>query len=237
MEAYCEIGSNGLKVCARKRGGGKCDPFHGNTPFSSKPHDREPSSPDQVSSAVAQPEDQPVHDLVLVVGSHGKVRVKLRRETSPLAVQFIHSLLAQSPQCTGCSFYRAEAVPATWGSVELPDSHNPGRWGPPYALLQGGLRADGVAMPAESTAREDAPVIQRGMVAWAGGGSGPDFFVALAEHPEWGRGHTVWGDVVEADMVVLERLLALPTKVRPGNPPVTNLVTPVPLSVTGMKAA
>ena len=40
------------------------------------------------------------------------------------------------------------------------------------------------------------------MCAWAGGGSGPDFFVALAHHPEWGTGHTVWGDVIGGDMRV-----------------------------------
>jgi len=40
-EAYCEIGSRGLKVCARKRGGGKCAP--GSVPFTEKEHDNEPA--------------------------------------------------------------------------------------------------------------------------------------------------------------------------------------------------
>ena len=60
----------------------------------------------------------------------------------------------------------------------------------------------------------------------------PDFFVALASHPEWGHAHTVWGDVVsEEDMAVLERLLTLPTNVVPGNPPVTNLAQPVAITL------
>ena len=41
-EAYCEKGSRGLMVCARKRGGGKCQEPHGNTPFTEKEHDVEP---------------------------------------------------------------------------------------------------------------------------------------------------------------------------------------------------
>ncbi len=39
--------------------------------------------------------------------------------------------------CLACRFYRAEPVPASWGSTALPDSAFGGRWGPPYALLQG----------------------------------------------------------------------------------------------------
>eukprot|EP00401_Gymnodinium_catenatum_P013093 CAMPEP_0117551108 /NCGR_PEP_ID=MMETSP0784-20121206/49022_1 /TAXON_ID=39447 /ORGANISM="" /LENGTH=108 /DNA_ID=CAMNT_0005348139 /DNA_START=58 /DNA_END=384 /DNA_ORIENTATION=+ len=39
-EAYCELAANGLKVCARRRGGGRCK--HGNaTPHTDKEHDRE----------------------------------------------------------------------------------------------------------------------------------------------------------------------------------------------------
>ena len=31
-------------------------------------------------------------------------------------------------------------------------------------------------------------------------GSGPDFFIAVRHHHEWGHGHTVWGQVAEQDM-------------------------------------
>merc|ERR1711924_317730 len=41
LEAYCEVGSRGLKVCARKRGGGRCTKEHGNTPVTDKAHDVE----------------------------------------------------------------------------------------------------------------------------------------------------------------------------------------------------
>lgn len=73
-----------------------------------------------------------------------------------------------------------------------------GFYGPPYALLQGGLRpGPPVGVVGDNVADEDEekrlyPVMRRGMVAWAGGGLGPDFFIALGDHPEWGRGHVVW---------------------------------------------
>ena len=94
-----------------------------------------------------------------------------------------------------------------------------------YALVQGGLSAAGA--PSPKAPREDNPVVRRGMVAWAGGACGPAFFVALADHPEWGRGHTVFADVVSEDMIIVERIVKEPTKTSAGKIPITNLVTPV----------
>ena len=45
------------------------------------------------------------------------------------------------------------------------------------------------------------------MLAWAGGAGGPDFFIALAQHPEWGNGHTVFGEVFPEDMAVIDKLM------------------------------
>ena len=36
------------------------------------------------------------------------------------------------------------------------------------------------------------------MLAWAGGSGGPDFFIALADHAEWGHSFTVWGELHDA---------------------------------------
>jgi len=119
--------------------------------------------------------------------------------------------------CNRCSLYRAEPVPSTWGSIDLPNSSFGGRWGPPYALMQGSVgpnnkpqnygrqtkqNPNGSDEKANSTPVLNArpgpkgspsvhPSIKRGMVAWAGGGGGPHFFIALADHPEWGHAHTV----------------------------------------------
>ena len=65
--------------------------------------------------------------------------------------------------------------------------------------------------------------------------SGPAFFIALADHPEWGRGHTVFGDIVEGDMEVVERIVAQPAKTGSGKIPITNLLTPVAFSLVKLK--
>mmetsp|Transcript_21353 Transcript_21353/g.59673 ORF Transcript_21353/g.59673 Transcript_21353/m.59673 type:complete len:227 (+) Transcript_21353:583-1263(+) len=46
------------------------------------------------------------------------------------------------PPQSGLRFYRAEPVPKQWGDPAWPDNYFGGRWGPPYALLQGSLNPD-----------------------------------------------------------------------------------------------
>ena len=75
-------------------------------------------------------------------------------------------------------------------------------------MLQGSLFADGILY--KDIPREAAPVVQRGHVCLIA--SGPDFFISLAHHPEWGHGHTVFGEVLEEDMAVVDRIVGMPTK-------------------------
>jgi len=133
----------------------------------------------------------------------------------------VRGVLREAPSCAGCNFYRAEPVPPHWGSKEWPDSWNGGRWGPPYALLQGSFLPSSVdggrdgplpPKPAADQGGKARPIIRRGMLAWAGGGGGSDAFIALAEHPEWGHGHTVWGEVLAEDMAVIDALMRRPIK-------------------------
>ena len=53
------------------------------------------------------------------------------------------------------------------------------------------------------------------MVGWAGGGSGPDFFINTYEKPVewWERQHTVWGQVRdEESFELVERIYKFPAK-------------------------
>ena len=200
--------------------------------------DRWTSGTMQPPPAAGQPSGAPAPTAddahLALVTPFGRVRLRLRPR-SARATAWVLELLATHAECNGCTFYRAEKVPAHWGSPDWPDSYEGGRWGPPYALLQGGLSARGAPTP--SAPREDSPVVRRGMVAWAGGASGPAFFVALADHPEWGRGHTVFADVVGADMAIVEAIVAQPTRTNPGKIPITNLVTPVAFTLEPLNPA
>ena len=150
------------------------------------------------------------------------IRIRLRPDWSPNSAAWARRVAGSGACGPWCTFYRAEPVPKNW-AVE-------GFYGPPYALLQGGLRSgpptgsipDNVA---DAPDERNYPVMRRGMVAWAGGGLGPDFFIALGDHPEWGNGHVVWGEIVDdvdeeedlgASWRAIEDVMSKPTKLSKG---------------------
>ena len=70
----------------------------------------------------------------------------------------------------------------------------------------------------------------RGMVGWAGGGAGPDFFVYTAEAPatHWAHDHTIIGEIADStSWKTLDFLHALPAAVGGGG--MTMLAKPVAL--------
>lgn len=74
-------------------------------------------------------------------------------------------------------------------------------------MIQGTLEAEGVAFKKIPT--EECPILQRGSVAWIG--SGPEFFISLANHEEWKKSYTVFGYVLPEDMEIAEKIATLPT--------------------------
>ena len=162
-------------------------------------------------------------------GAAAVVRIRLNHGTCPLAAAWLDALLnagtcanltraACAPHC--CHMYRAEAV---MGKHRLRDAlyraHgydpvHPPRWGvdywwgPPYAFVQGRLWHGGpapwtstsTALPSEG----ELPTLHRGTVELVGGG--PDFLIALADHPMMPP-HNAFGHVVTEDMPLLDALV------------------------------
>lgn len=136
---------------------------------------------------------------------YGTLHIKLLPECSPHSVLYILELLSLR-HCAGCEFYRAETRGQSW------DSHGnhikDASLGPPFALIQGTLNAHGTAF--EKLPTEFCPTVRRGSVAWIG--SGPEFFISLANHVEWKKSYTVFGYVLPEDMEIAEKIAHLPTK-------------------------
>ena len=104
--------------------------------------------------------------------------------------------------------------------------------GPPFALIQGTLEAQGNAF--NNIPVEDCPTIRRGSVAWIG--SGPAFFISLANHEEWNKAYTVFGSVLPEDMDIAEKIATLKTTPDVwNNINVSVLEKPVPLLVRRIK--
>ena len=163
------------------------------------------------------------------------IRLDLYAKEAPDAARFVNEIISYNTQpCADCTLYRAEPVPEYWGSPAYPDRwFDGGRWGPPYALLQGKF-PNGNERNVNAAPEDHRPIIREGMVAWAGGKGGPHFFIALADHPEWKHDHTVWAKVVEEDMSKVLLLLQRPLKeITPKQPPrLSYFVTPIEFSVS-----
>ena len=160
------------------------------------------------------------------------IRIQVFHEECPEAWKFVQWLTAnQNVECTSCTIYRGEPVPSYWGSPEYPDRYfNGGRWGPPYALVQGGFVNERLKHIERENHKPNP--LKRGMVAWAGD-KGIHFFMALADHPEWGKAHTVWGQVHDEDMPLLDALVKNePLHVlEKNNPVLSNFLSPMPFQM------
>ncbi|CAI8613343.1 unnamed protein product [Vicia faba] len=185
-------------------------------------------SPDRVNSA---PRDNVMwtsgfvfdkgEGIVGLENDYGILRIQLLPDCAPQSVSYILELLALS-HCIGCQFYRAESRGRFW---DAKGNHiKKATFGPPFALIQGTLESHEFMF--KDIPKEHCPAIKRGSVAWVG--SGPEFFISLANHKEWRNPYTVFGYVLSEDLQILEKISRLPTKSDVWNDiPVSILENPV----------
>ncbi|KAG1354367.1 DNA excision repair protein ERCC-4 [Cocos nucifera] len=155
---------------------------------------------------------------------NGTLHIKLFPDCAPLSVAYIVELL-RLRLCDGCQIHRAEGRGQYWDSEgnHIADIYivsfsmessfpycvaSQASFGPPYAMIQGTLEAGGLSF--RKIPAEVCPTIRRGSVAWVG--SGPEFFISLANHDEWQGAYTVFGSVLPEDMEIAEKIAILPTK-------------------------
>ncbi|CAL0331719.1 unnamed protein product [Lupinus luteus] len=167
--------------------------------------------------------------IILLETEYGALRIKLFPHCAPHSVAYILELLTLR-HCPGCQFYRAESRGQSWDS-EGNHIEN-AAFGPPYALIQGILEAQGNRF--KKLPIEDCPTLRRGSIAWIG--SGPEFFISLANHAEWKNKYTVFGSVLPEDMHIAEKISTLPTVSDVwNNVNVAVLEKPVPLWLSRVK--
>lgn len=130
----------------------------------------------------------------------GDIIIQLRPDLSLESVEYIQRLLNDPNPCETCRFYRAQD----------------------RGILQGIMRKPGVAVntklgtcPTNVNAfnkKCHGPVMTRGMVGWAGGEAGPDFFIDNYKRDAdwWGYQHTVFGVVDASSLDLVESFFDLP---------------------------
>ncbi|KAK3267363.1 hypothetical protein CYMTET_24073 [Cymbomonas tetramitiformis] len=144
----------------------------------------------------------------------GTIRIRLLPELSRSSVDYVVNV-AQQNKCASsreCKFYRAEPTFLLQGNMktQLPPNR---QLGPCPAEFAGKPRA--TACPAhDPNCGCHGPIMVPGQVGWAGGGSGPDFFIYTGQGPatHWNNDHTVWGELADQESLsVVEAVLQLPT--------------------------
>uniref|UniRef100_A0A383VB71 Uncharacterized protein n=1 Tax=Tetradesmus obliquus TaxID=3088 RepID=A0A383VB71_TETOB len=150
-----------------------------------------------------------------------KISLKLRPELSLKVVSLVKQLASSGQKCNACKFYRHEPVPQSWGRDSF--------YGPPYALLQGSL-----ADMAHQPPFEGSPAVKKGDACIIP--NTREFFIATADHGEWGDSHTVWGQVAdEASWQVIARIPTGPYTNRTDGAITTRWLTPeatVPFNIS-----
>jgi len=153
-----------------------------------------------------QPEDQP--EVMVLTTALGKIKIKLRGDLSQESIDYIHDIL-KNGECPRCTFYRAEEHAILQGMIKSPQLK------PEVLIPKGNCPKD----LQDSKWKDDChgPIMGHGMVGWAGGKTGPDFFIDWYKEPAkfWGAQHTVWGEVMledEESVGVIEQIWKLPVK-------------------------
>lgn len=122
---------------------------------------------------------------------YGPIHVSLLTKNAPKTTDALLKAAAlRSTRCSKCQFYRAEARPKGRGSK-----------GPPYGLLQGSF---GKSIPLPTKKEGRRRIVAGDVVVIPPTG---EFYIALVDHDEWSKAHTVVGmvdDFVSTDLIAVQ---------------------------------
>lgn len=148
--------------------------------------------------------------ILVLETDHGSIRIQLRPDLSKESVEYLENLVTVG--CKRCQFYRAEPgifqgmignrrmvpVNEVFGKCPSQELESKPKHCPPHDPKCGC----------------HGPIMERGMVGWAGGSAGgPDFFIDMYKKPalHWQTQHTVWGNLAdEQSFRLVDKLIAMP---------------------------
>eukprot|EP00977_Amphora_coffeiformis_P028214 scaffold34915_cov180-Amphora_coffeaeformis.AAC.4 len=158
-----------------------------------------------------RPKESSVEYLTLTLPRDlGQLQIKFRPDLSSESVDYLKQLVDVG-SCECCQFYRAEKPGILQGIVkssQVPQVSKRGRCPPGFDKIPNDCPAW------DKQCACHGPTMTRGMVAWAGGGTGPDFFINTYKEPVqlWGTQHTVFGELSPSSLKTLEKIWEFPTK-------------------------
>jgi cyclophilin family peptidyl-prolyl cis-trans isomerase len=127
------------------------------------------------------------HGTVILSTAMGDIKIILQPELSPESVAYVHDIAKNG--CDRCAFYRTEKPGIFQGMIKSESI--------PPITVKGKCPPDDVGTKQDCPEHDKncgchGPIMTKGMVGWAGGGTGPDFFIDTYENPAffWGNQHT-----------------------------------------------
>ncbi|KAL7459934.1 hypothetical protein ACHAWC_011896 [Mediolabrus comicus] len=165
--------------------------------------------------------------LLIRTNKIGDIRINFRPDLAgPTSIQYIIDVVQAAAssnnnnneanngpgvKCDRCNFYRAETKLLLQGVLAQHSiqSSSAVSLGPcPINNYQPKLECP----PHDPNCGCHGPIMTKGMVGWAGGGKGPDFFINVFDKPVdwWDHQHTVFGVLDEASIRNVERAFDLP---------------------------
>jgi len=145
----------------------------------------------------------------------GDIRIVLRPDLSPESVEYITETVRTG--CQRCNLYRAERPGVLQGRIvgAFTDAAQTVRKGPCPAGYE---TVPNHCPDYDASCGCHGPVMTRGLVAWAAGKTGPDFFVNdyVPTAHWWGTTHTCFGEIQDAaSFAVVDEIWTLPTHKTP----------------------
>ncbi len=153
-------------------------------------------------------------DILVVTTKVGEIRIMLRSDLSPESVSFVRQMATTPNACVRCNIYRAEKPGILQGIIANPKISLENI---PKGKCPVGFENVPNACPEWDIACScHGPIMTKGMVGWAAGATGPDFFIDTYERDAkwWGTQHTVFGEIQDSDSFQVINLIynTLPTQ-------------------------
>lgn len=185
---------------------------------------------DEGSRQVIKDELKRKETLVLATTA-GQISIVLLPEYSPESVDYIRAVVEHNA-CEKCTLYRAEKPGILQGIIGAAPASVV-----PLPTKKGDCPVEAVDVKNDCPGHDQncachGPVMTRGMVGWAAGQTGPDFFIDVYVRPAlwWGTQHTVWGEIRDdGSFQVIDEIWKLPAKKQGG---LTMLEEPISFSMS-----
>jgi cyclophilin family peptidyl-prolyl cis-trans isomerase len=210
---------------------------------------KEEARPEVANTRIVSERDATKTTTLVLTTSAGMIRIVLRPDWSHASVQHVihmanyHQIMSGEspppphkeegpppPMCQPCNLYRAESPGILQGVLAVnPAAIMGSSSSTVHNILTAPIPKGDCPLGYEDVTNEcptwdtdctcHGPVMTRGMVGWAAGQTGPDFFMNTYHRPAtwWGTQHTVWGEIQDTmSWQVIDAIYAAPTYTQDG---------------------